>query len=74
MQVLKAITIDAACQYREEATKGSFEAGKHADLIVLGANPLGANPLTVKPMAIKDIKIVEPIKDRQTIHKAGERS
>ena len=69
MQALKAITIDAAYQYREEASKGSIEVGKRADLVVLGANPL-----TVKPMAIKDIKVVETIKDGKTIYKADNQS
>jgi predicted amidohydrolase YtcJ len=69
LQALKAITIDAAYQYREEASKGSIEAGKRADLVVLSANPL-----TVKPMAIRDIKVVETIKDGKTIYRAGERS
>lgn len=68
VQALRAITIDAAYQYREEASKGSIEVGKRADLVVLSANPL-----TVKPMAIRDIKVVETIKDGKTIYQAGER-
>lgn len=63
LQALKAITIDAAYQYREEDSKGSIEAGKRADLVVLSANPL-----TVKPMAIKDIKVLETVKDGKTIY------
>jgi len=66
IQALEAITINAAYQYREEASKGSIEVGKRADLVVLAGNPL-----TVEPMAIKDIKVLETIKDGKTIYKAG---
>lgn len=66
LEALKAITIDAAYQYREEASKGSIEPGKRADLVVLSANPL-----TVAPMTIKDIKVVETIKDGRTIYTAN---
>lgn len=62
---LKAITIDAAHQYREEATKGSIEPGKRADLVVLSADPN-----TVAPMTIKDIRVIETIKDGKTIYTA----
>lgn len=62
---LKAITINAAYQYFEEASKGTLEVGKRADLVVLSDNPL-----TVDPMAIKDIKVVETIKDGRTIFPA----
>jgi len=62
---LKAITINAAYQYREEASRGSSERGKRADLVVLSDNPL-----TVKPMAIRDIKVVETIKDGKSIYTA----
>ncbi len=63
MDALKAITINAAFQYKEEATKGSIEPGKLADLVILTANPL-----TVQPAAIKDIKVVETIKEGKTIY------
>ena len=65
MQALKAITINAAYQYREEDSKGSIETGKRADLVVLSADPL-----VVDPMAIKDIKVLETIKDGRTIYTA----
>jgi predicted amidohydrolase YtcJ len=62
LQALQAITINAAHQYREEASKGSIEVGKRADLVVLNGNPL-----TVAHGAIKDIKVMETIKDGVTI-------
>jgi predicted amidohydrolase YtcJ len=65
MEALKAITINAAYQYMEEKSKGSLETGKLADLVILDKNPL-----KVDPMAIKDIKVVETIKEGNTIYKA----
>jgi predicted amidohydrolase YtcJ len=66
LEGLKTMTIWAAEQYGEQGSKGSLEAGKLADLAVLDKNPL-----KVDPMAIKDIKVVETIKEGQTIYKAG---
>jgi predicted amidohydrolase YtcJ len=65
LEALKAITINAAYQYSEEASKGSLEPGKLADLVILDRNPL-----KVDPMAIKDIKVVETIKEGRTIYRA----
>ena len=59
------MTIWAAEQYGEQASKGSLEAGKLADLVILDRNPL-----KVEPMAIKDIKVVETIKEGKTIYRA----
>ena len=65
LQALQAITINGAHIYREEASKGSLEPGKLADLVILNRNPL-----KVDPMAIKDIKVVETIKEGKTIYEA----
>lgn len=65
LEALKAITINAARQYREADQKGSLEVGKIADLVVLDGNPL-----TVDPTAIKDIRVVETIKDGETVYRA----
>ena len=65
LEALKAITINVAYQYQEEKSKGSLEAGKLADLVILDKNPLD-----VDPMAIEDIKVVETIKAGKTIYKA----
>lgn len=63
MEALKASTLWAARQYREESTKGSLEVGKLADLVILDKNPL-----KVEPMAIKDIQVVETVKEGKTIY------
>lgn len=66
LEGLKTMTIWAAEQYGEQATKGSLEPGKLADMVILDKNPL-----KVDPLAIKDIKVVETIKEGQTIYRAG---
>jgi predicted amidohydrolase YtcJ len=63
LEGLKAMTIWVAEQYGEQASKGSLEVGKNADLVILDGNPL-----KVDKMAIRDIKIVETIKDGKTIY------
>jgi hypothetical protein len=65
LEGLKAMTIWAAEQYGEQGSKGSLEAGKRADLVILDRSPL-----KVEPMSIKDIKVVETIKDGRTIYRA----
>ncbi|MFN6337853.1 MAG: amidohydrolase [Cyanobacteriota bacterium] len=59
---LKAVTANAAWQIKEEQTKGTLEAGKLADLVILERNPLKVDPAT-----IKDIAVVETIKEGRTI-------
>ena len=65
MEGLKAQTLWVAEQYGEQASKGSLEAGKLADLVILNQNPL-----KVEPMTIKDIKVLETIKEGKTIFPA----
>jgi predicted amidohydrolase YtcJ len=66
LEGLKAMTIWAARQHREDDIKGSLEPGKLADLVILDRNPLD-----VDRKAIKDIKVVETIKEGRTIYKRG---
>lgn len=61
---LKAVTIQAAYEYFEEDTKGSIEAGKRADLVILDRSPLD-----VDPMEIKDIQVMMTIKDGAVIYR-----
>ena len=62
---LKAMTIWAAHQHFEEATKGSIEVGKLADLVVLSDNPM-----SVDPEALAALKVVETIKEGASIYRA----
>jgi predicted amidohydrolase YtcJ len=57
------MTIWVAEQYGEQTSKGTIEAGKLADLVILDRNPL-----KVEPTTIKDIKVVETIKEGKTIY------
>ncbi len=66
LEGLQAMTINVARQYGEQASKGSLEPGKLADLVILDRNPL-----KVDPMAIKDIRVVETIKEGKTIFPAA---
>ncbi len=64
LQALRAITADAAFQYREEAERGTLEAGKVADLVILSANPL-----RVDPLGLRDVKVVETVKAGRTMYR-----
>ena len=62
-QGLQALTVNGAYEYFEEASKGTLETGKRADMVILDRNPL-----KVEPMAIKEIRVVETIKDGKRVH------
>jgi len=64
MDAIKASTINAAYQLKEEKNKGSIEPDKLADFVVLSDNPL-----KIDPMKIKDIKVLETIKEGNTVYK-----
>lgn len=59
---IKALTAHAAWQYGEEARKGTIEAGKLADFVILSANPM-----TVDPDKIMDLRVVETIKEGKSV-------
>ncbi|MFN9788662.1 MAG: amidohydrolase family protein, partial [Pirellulaceae bacterium] len=61
---LRAVTSTAAYQLKEEASKGTLEAGKLADLVILEKNPL-----KVESTSIKDIVVLETIKEGVTVFK-----
>ncbi|MFN7626893.1 MAG: amidohydrolase, partial [Pirellula sp.] len=61
---LRAVTAMAAYQLKEETSKGTLEAGKLADLVILEKNPL-----KVETTSIKDIAVLETIKEGKTVFK-----
>ena len=62
-QAMRAITFNGAYQYGEEDLKGTLEAGKLADLVVLDRNPLA-----VDPREIRDIQVLATIKEGETLY------
>jgi predicted amidohydrolase YtcJ len=65
-EALRAVTIDAAWQHREEDLKGSLEPGKLADLVVLSASPLD------QPETIDEIRVLETIVGGETVYRADD--
>lgn len=61
-EALKAITINGAWQAHEEATKGSIEVGKVADLVVLNSNPL-----TVQASALDNLQVLATVKEGKLV-------
>jgi predicted amidohydrolase YtcJ len=62
LEALRAITLDGARLYGEEATKGSIEVGKFADFVILSADPTA-----VPPDQIGKVEVVETIKEGTTV-------
>lgn len=49
---LRALTIEAAWQIREESSKGSLATGKRADLVILDADPTETAPERLNAIAV----------------------
>lgn len=62
---LRAVTVNAAYQYFEEARKGSLRPGKTADLVLLDADPLA-----VPVERLRDIRVLETVKAGETVFRA----
>jgi hypothetical protein len=62
LTALKAMTIWPAFSHFEENSKGSIEVGKLADLVILSGDPTAIDPET-----IDQLKVVETIKEGETI-------
>ncbi len=61
---LRGITANAAYAYHEEDRKGTLEAGKLADMVILEKNPL-----TADKMELKDIAVLETIKEGTVLYR-----
>ena len=59
------MTKNAAYQYFEEDIKGTIKENKLADLVILDKNPL-----KVDIDEIRNIKVLETIKEGNTVYKA----
>ena len=60
---LRALTIEAAWQIREEGSKGSLAPGKRADLVILDADPTA-----VAPERLNEIAVMATVKDGACIY------
>lgn len=62
-QALRAVTANAAYAYFEEEQKGTLQAGKQADLVVLSQNPVKC-----PPARLKDIRVLATYKRGRRIN------
>jgi predicted amidohydrolase YtcJ len=63
-EAMKMITLWGAEQFGEQATKGSLEVGKLADMVVLSNNPL-----TIDPASINTIVVLETLKEGESVYR-----
>ena len=63
LEAMKMITLWSAEQFGEQATKGSLEPGKLADMVILSDNPL-----TIDSMKINTIVVQETIKEGKSVY------
>jgi predicted amidohydrolase YtcJ len=64
-EAIRGYTIDGAHSAFEEKVKGSIEAGKFADLIVVSGDPL-----TIDPNRLKDIHVLMTMIDGRVTYRA----
>jgi predicted amidohydrolase YtcJ len=64
LEAMKMITLWGAEQFGEQASKGSLEPGKLADMVVLSDNPL-----TIDPASINSIVVLETIKEGKSVYR-----
>jgi predicted amidohydrolase YtcJ len=64
MTALKAMTLWPAWQHFQEASKGSIEAGKLADFVVLSRNPL-----VIPESELADIEVLETYKEGRSVYR-----
>lgn len=63
-EALRACTVNAAYQYKEENKKGILAPGMRADMVILSDNPL-----TAHPHEIKNIQVLQTIKDGKSVYR-----
>ena len=66
-EALRAMTANAAWALFEEGEKGTLSPGKRADLVILDRDPLSC-----PPEELKDLRVMETIKDGETVFRASE--
>jgi hypothetical protein len=66
-EAMKMITLWGAEQFGEQATKGSLEPGKLADMVILSDDPL-----SIDPTKINTIVVMETIKEGKTVYRRGQ--
>ncbi len=65
LTALRAMTIWPAWHHFEEDNKGTLEAGKLADLVILSADPTAVDPET-----LDSLRVLETIKAGRTVYRA----
>lgn len=64
LQALRCMTADAAYAYFEEREKGTLEAGKTADMVVLSLDPIAC-----EPEALSALEVLETVKDGESVYR-----
>ena len=64
--MLRALTINGATLTGEADRRGSIEAGKRADLVLIDANPM-----SVEPSELSEISVVMTMLDGRPVYRRG---